>query len=119
MGGFDERGDAPSDCLEGRGDRTEVIDRPPSALARPSGRVVRLEVDDADQLLKVILVARKLDTVRLWTSAIEQTLASLAESGMYPIQWTVMSVFPRLRLFGSQISMPSKHLEISVCMQDR
>jgi hypothetical protein len=35
------------------------------------------------------------------------------------IQWTVMSVFPRLRLFRSQIGMAGKHLEISVRMQDR
>ena len=35
------------------------------------------------------------------------------------IQWTVMSVFPRLRLFRSQISMASKHLEISIRMQER
>jgi hypothetical protein len=31
----------------------------------------------------------------------------------------VMSVFPRLRLFRSQIGMAGKHLEISVRMQDR
>ena len=35
------------------------------------------------------------------------------------IQWTVMSVFPRLRLFRSKIGMEGKHLEISVRMQDR
>jgi hypothetical protein len=44
--------------------------------------VVRLEGDDTDQLLEVILVARKLDTFRTWTGAIEQTLASLAESDL-------------------------------------
>ena len=44
--------------------------------------MVRLEGDDTDQLLEVVLVARKLDTFRMWTSAIEQTLASLAEGDL-------------------------------------
>lgn len=88
----------------GSGTQT-VTDRPPATLARPSGRVVRLEGDDTDQLLEVILVARKLDAFGTWTGAIEQTLASLAESDLVEQQLICLLGYDNLEQIASFVRL--------------